>query len=247
MTYINGSEPYSNITDSDTGVLVIHGFTGTTSSLMPLNDALTKSGYNVECPRLSGHGLNWIELEKVKYRDWFDDVERSLDLLMKRSKKVFLAGLSMGGALAMRLAEKHDDVKGVVLINNALILQNIKFFLLPILIHIMRKAPGIGSDIKDMTKKEICYDTVSTKAVYEMIKMLKVVKNNISMISQPALIFKSTVDHIVPKISALYTYDNISSTQKELIWLSNSYHVATLDYEKDLICEKTLDFIKKYS
>jgi carboxylesterase len=244
MSYVKGSEPYSNVTNSDVGVLVIHGFTGTTSSLSPLNEAFTKSGYNVECPRLTGHGSNWQELEKATFQNWIYDVEKALDTLKKRSQKIFVASLSMGGALTLHLAAKHPEIKGLILVNNALIMRNIRILLIPLVKHFLRCAPGIGSDIKDGSKKEICNETVPTKAVHELLKLLSFVRKHLPEVNQPVLIFKSKKDHVVPVVSATYTLKKISSTRKELVWLENSYHVATLDYDKDLICEKALEFVK---
>ena len=245
MTLIEGSAPYSNITDSNTGILALHGFTGTVSSLEPLYRTFAEAGFNVECPRLSGHGYNWMELEKVKYTDWLDDAENSLKVLQEKCNNTIVVALSMGGALALYLAAMHPEIRGIILVNNALILRDKRLLFLPVLHHIIRTTPGIGSDIKDASKKEICYDTVPTKAVYEMLKLYKHVKPMLHTVKQPSLIFKSKVDHVVPRISALYTYKNISSEQKELVWLENSYHVATLDYDSGLICDLSMKFINR--
>jgi carboxylesterase len=243
MEYMKGSEPFSFSSNSDKGILVIHGFTGTTSSLISLAEAFAKAGYNVECPRLTGHGTNWQDLEHTGYESWIKDVEKSLAKLKERSKNIYAAGLSMGGALALYLAEKYPDIMKIIAINNALIFKDIRMNFLSLLKYIIRTVPGIGSDIKDSTKKEICYDLVPSKAVIEMLKLLKIVKKDLGKIKQPVLIFKSSVDHVVPQISADYTYKNISSIDKQFIRLENSYHVATMDYDTELICRKSLEFI----
>ncbi len=67
-----------------------------------------------------------------------------------------------------------------------------------------------------------------------------------STISQPFLIFKSIEDHVIPKISATYTMKKLGSKDKELIWLDNSYHVAPLDYDKELIVKKSIEFIENH-
>lgn len=78
-----------------------------------------------------------------------------------------------------------------------------------------------------------------------MLQLLKEVRKELYLINQPVLMFKSKEDHVIPARSTTYTYDRISSQDKEIIWLENSYHVATLDYDKDLIIDKSLEFIKK--
>jgi len=78
-----------------------------------------------------------------------------------------------------------------------------------------------------------------------MLLMLKKVRKELAEITQPVLMFKSKNDHVIPSRSTTYTMERISSHNKKLIWLKNSYHVAPLDYDKDLIIEKSLEFIKE--
>ena len=246
MELIKGSESFSCETQSKIGILAIQGFSGATGSIVYLAKFFAKQGFNVECPRLTGHGTNWQDLEKTLHTDWINDVEKALDILKKRVETVFVVGLSMGGALALYLTSKYPDIKGIILINNALILKHPKFFFIPFLKNFVRTTTGIGSDIKDPNEKEICYEAIPIKGVYQFLKTLEVGRKNISKVNQPIIIFKSKEDHVIPCYNATYTYKKVSSKEKELIWLTNSYHVATMDYDKDLICQKSLDFVNKY-
>lgn len=237
--------PFSNISNSPVGILLIHGFTSTTSSMMYLAEKFAEKRYNVELPALSGHGTKWDDLAQVTYQDWINDVENAYWKLKKRVQYLFVCGLSLGGALTLRLAELHKDISGIILINNALIFTNIKFWFVPLIKNFIPYVKAVGGDLKDPDAVEITYDKTSIKAVNEMLKFLKVVKQNIKKVESPALIFKSRNDHVIPIKSAKFTYENISSIQKELIWLDNSYHVATLDYDKEKIFKLSIAFIEK--
>jgi len=81
----------------------------------------------------------------------------------------------------------------------------------------------------------------------ELQKLLKHIREKLRKVHKPLLIFKSKEDHVIPLENVDYTLRNVSSKEKEVIYLENSYHVETMDYDKDLICEKTVDFIKKNS
>lgn len=245
MNYKKYHKPFFNISKSDVGILVIHGFTSTTSSMVYLAQKFADAGYNVELPPLKGHGTKWDDMNKVTYQDWIKDVENAYAVIKQRSKNIFVCGLSLGGALSLRIAELHPEIKGLILINNALIFTNPKFWLVPILQYIIPYTKSVGGDIKDKNSVEIAYTKTSIKAVNQMLKLLKIVKKDIRKIKSPTLIFKSKNDHVVPIKSALYTYKHISSKIKELVWLENSYHVAPLDYDKDLIADKSLEFISK--
>ncbi|MGB9695015.1 MAG: alpha/beta hydrolase [Caldisericaceae bacterium] len=247
MEIWKGAESFSHRGDSKTGILVSQGFTGTTSSVIYLAKFFAEKGYNVECPRLTGHGTRWEELNKVHYTDWIGDVEGAYKKLKEDSDEVFVAGLSMGGALVLYLEEMHPEIKGGILINHALIFDDPRIGLLPILKYFVKSTPAISNDVKDPTQKELAYDKTPTAGAHEMIKLTKLVIDNLSKVMQPQLIFKSREDHVVPLKNVQFTFDRISSKDKEVIWLENSYHVATMDFDKDIICEKSLEFVKKHT
>ncbi len=246
MELMYGAEPFSFENDSDVGVLVIHGFTGTTSSVRYWGECLAKADFNVEGPRLSGHGTKWQDLNKVKYEDWIDDVENGLKKLKKRSEKIFVAGLSMGGTLSLYLAEIHSDISGILLVNHAIDLHDPRLPFLGILKYFIKSTPAIGSDIKDSSQKEIAYDRTPTSGAHEMVKLLEITKKNLSKVEQPVLIFKSREDHVVPLDNAEFTLKHIGSFDKKIIWLENSYHVATMDFDEDLICRESIKFINRH-
>ena len=112
--------------------------------------------------------------------------------------------------------------------------------------HFIPSTPAVASDVKDPKEKEIAYKRTPTNAVYQMLQMLKKVRKELPVTKLPVIMFKSREDHVVPIISTTYTMKNIGSKQKEIIWLENSYHVATMDYEKDIIAEKSIEFIRNH-
>ena len=239
-------QPFSHIAESEVGVLVIHGLTSTTSSMKFLAEQFADAGYNVELPGLAGHGTKWQDMNSVKYADWVDDVEKALKKLQERCSKIFLCGLSLGGELALYLTGKHPEITGTILINHTSKFTNPKFWFVPFLNKFIRSVPAIASDIKDQNSKEFAYDKTPTNGINEMLKLIKEVNKIQSNILQPCLIFKSKEDHAVPKISATFTMKKLGSRDKELIWLENSYHVAPLDYDKELIAKKSIEFIQNH-
>ncbi|MEA2097355.1 MAG: alpha/beta fold hydrolase [Candidatus Cloacimonadota bacterium] len=239
-------QPFSNTTESEIGVLVIHGLTSTTSSMKYLAEQFADTDYNVELPKLSGHGTKWQDMNSTKYTDWVDDIEKALKKLQERCSKIFLCGLSLGGELALYLTGRHPEIAGIILINHTSKFTNPKFWFVPLLTKFIRSVPAIASDIKDPNSKEIAYNRTSTNGINEMLKLMKEVNKMQSNILQPCLIFKSKEDHAVPKISATFTMKKLGSKDKELIWLENSYHVAPLDYDKELIAKKSIEFIMNH-
>ena len=145
--------------------------------------------------------------------------------------------------MALRIAQLHPEISGIILINHACKFTHPKFWFAPIIRFLIPSVPAVASDIKDPEEKEIAYLRTPTNAVHQMLCLMKIVRKNLSQTKQPVLIFKSKEDHVIPRVSAIYTLKKIGSSQKELIWLENSYHVAPLDFDKELIAKKSIEFI----
>lgn len=246
MDYSKYHEPFQNISENKIGILVLHGFTSTTSSMQYLAESFAKAGYNVELPALTGHGTCWQDMKYVKYTDWIKDAERALEKLQKRCSKIFFCGLSMGGAIALHLAGEHSDFDGIILINHAVKFHHPKFWFIPIIKKLIPSVTAIASDIKKPGVTEIAYERTPTSGVHELLKMLKRVRKYLPEINKPTLIFKSIEDHVISRSTVKYTLNKLASKHKDVIWLQNSYHVATLDNDKDKIVRKSREFIEDF-
>ena len=106
MTVLAGAEPVA-VDGGPVGVLVCHGFTGTTQSIRPWAEHLASAGLTVAAPRLPGHGTRWQDLNATGWDDWYGEVERTFDDLRGRCDTVFAMGLSMGGMIAQTMAIEH--------------------------------------------------------------------------------------------------------------------------------------------
>ncbi|MDP6797604.1 MAG: alpha/beta fold hydrolase [Candidatus Krumholzibacteria bacterium] len=236
--------PFSHKTEHSVGILVSHGLTSTTSSMRPLAESFADAGFHVELPCLRGHGTQWQDLNRVTYQDWLEDMEVALAALQVRCEKVFVCGLSLGGALVLHLAHDHPEIAGVVLINHVAVFTNPKFWFVPLIHRMIPSTPAVGSDIKKPDTLEMAYPRTPSTAVNEMLKLMKVNRKRMPDTWQPTLIFKSLEDHVVPVKSAEWTMKHLGSKEKELVLLTNSYHVAPLDHDQKIIEERSLEFFR---
>lgn len=227
------------------GILAIHGFTGTTQSMHSLGKAFADAGFTVLGPRLTGHGISPEEMTQAEFKDWFQDVEEALDELRLHTDKIFVTGLSMGGALTLYLAENYEDILGIIPINAAIDMPEFKEFYQSQRIANVEFVEGIGSDIKKPGITELAYDKTPVKSMKELLDLMQEVRQDLSKVECPILIFSSTVDHVVPPNNAQIIYDEISSKDKTIIKLPESYHVATLDNDADLIATESIKFIRE--
>lgn len=229
------------------GVLFCHGFTGSPWSLLEWAKVTADAGYTVALPRLPGHGTTWQELNVTGWRDWYTAAERSFFELRASCDVVFVAGLSMGSALALRLAEKHpDEVAGLVLVNPA-VLGFPKMRALPVLHRIRASTKSIGSDIAEPGVLEQAYERTPLRAANSMMRMWVDVRACMDLVSCPLLVFRSAVDHVVPAASTAFVLSHVSSEEISERVLANSYHVATMDRDKAQIFSESLQFFAEHS
>lgn len=241
-----GAEPFA-FDGGSTGVLLVHGFTGTPQGLREWGEYLAAQGYAVICPRLPGHGTQPKDLHGVTYREFVDEAQRGLDGLLSRCSSVFIAGLSMGGTIVLDLVERRgDELAGMILVNPFVYTKDPRAALTPLLGKLPILMKGVYNDIAEPGQNELGYPKLSTKAWATLWAAAKGVKANLPKIHLPTLIFASKQDHVVHPGNASLVHESIASTDKELVWLERSYHVATLDYERHQIFEQSAKFIASH-
>lgn len=242
-----GAEPI-DLPGGPVGVLLSHGFTGTTQSMRPWAEHLAAAGLTVSAPRLPGHGTRWQDMNRTRFADWYGEIERSFDDLRARCDSVFVMGLSMGGTLTLRLAEQRgDQVAGIVVVNASLASERKDARLVPVLSKVVPSFPGIGSDIKKPGVQELAYDRIPLKAFASLRGAWPAVCADLSRITCPVLVFRSAEDHVVEPVSGRVLLEGLAGGTVEERVLENSYHVATLDNDAPAIFEGSLEFVRTHA
>jgi carboxylesterase len=239
--FSEGSGPKGRV-----GVLVSHGFGGSPRSVQELALRLVDAGYTVALPLLAGHGRTPEAMELSRWAEWTADAEQAYVWLRDRTDRAFVSGLSMGGTLALWLAERHPEVAGLVTVNA--VLRHPQELIMRTLgrVGLPRWTKAIGNDTKLVGVDERAYNRIPMRSTRQLALLLADVREGLSLITCPALLFSSVVDHVVPPANQHEIYGSISSTDKTLIELPDSYHVATMDQEKERIFAGTLEFISEH-
>lgn len=246
MPILPGAEPFS-YQGGRVGVLMCHGFTGSPQSLRPWGEHLAAAGMTVTCPLLPGHGTRWQDMNATGWPDWYAVVEAELAALVRTCDTVFVAGLSMGGTLAVRLAEQHpDDVTGLVLVNPSLGTQRLDAKLLPLLAKLLPAYKGVSGDIKKSGGVEVAYGLIPLKAAMSLRAFWALTRADLARVTAPLLLFRSAVDHVVEAVSSQWLLAGVASTDTEERVLADSYHVATLDNDALVILDGSLAWIEAH-
>lgn len=236
-----------NIKGNEYGVLLLHGFTSGPHEMKPISNALKNKEYSILIPLLPGHGSTPEDLLKCKWYDWFVGAKEALFDLRKTCDKIIVVGQSMGGTLALHLAA-HYQLDGVIALAPGLFFKEKKTRFLPLVSKFIRyrrkvNGPDIHDEQERINQKPYSYDKTPLKAAYQLKQMFEHLINDLPEIYAPAMLIHSTQDHVIDYKSSEYIYDNISSENKKFLTLKESYHVLTLDLEKDIVVGEIEKFI----
>ena len=241
---IAGAEPLSHNGTSPHGVLVLHGFTGNPGSMRGVADAMVAAGFHVEMPLLPGHGTRVADMMPTRWADWSAAADAAYQRLAARSSKVVVVGLSMGGALTLRLGADHPEIAGLVCINPAT--QPMPAEMIAMVEGMVAEGtesmPAIGSDIADPDVKESAYEATPLAPLLSlMVDGLAPLAQCYGSMHMPLLLMNSPQDHVVEPAQAEFLAGSYGGPVERLS-LERSYHVATQDYDRQLIFDEAVAF-----
>lgn len=241
---MQGAEPFAHL-GGPGGVLVLHGFTGNPHSVRPIAEALARLGLAVDLPLLPGHGTDQNDLVDKRWADWSSAAEHALSDLEKRCEDVVVVGLSVGGALACWLAERHAEVRGIAVVNPMVEPpeQSLRDLVKSMVDAGETFAPGVGSDIAKPGTSELAYAGTPLEAALSLFDGVSEVASGLGDISCPVLVLTSRQDHVVPPSSSDVLRKYVSGPVEQ-VFLDRSYHVATLDYDADEVTERIVEFVR---
>ena len=234
--------------NKEVGILLVHGFTGSPASMRPWAEYLNQRGYTVKVPLLPGHGTTPHDLNLVKWQEWPAKVESDLQELLRTCRKVFICGLSMGGGTTLNIATRYSkDLAGIILVNPMIHVKFVPHQLAWAISRFQKMRDSVGDDIKRPGITEYGYDALPAVGVYELLKMLHYTRKRLHDVTAPMLLFHSVDDHTLPVTNTEIVMKGVGSRQKQRLELVNSYHVATLDYDQEVIFENSRLFIESHS
>jgi len=245
---LTGCDAWSHACGSATGVLVVHGFTGSPASVRNVAEAVALAGFDVELPRLPGHGTSIDDMLTTSWSHWAAEVVRAYEALADRTERVVVVGQSMGGTLALRIAiDRPESTVAVVCINPVTrhrgddVLDMIDDFL-DDGIHLV---PGEGSDIADPDGDDVSYPSTPLAPLRSLlVDGVAPITHRFGELTVPLRLFTSRHDHVVEPADSEHLAASYGGPV-EHTWLERSFHVATRDYERDVVVGETVAFVAR--
>jgi esterase/lipase len=206
------------------GILLIHGLLASPAALRDYGRYLANQGYTVLAIRLKGHGTSPYALREQSWEDWYGCVQRGFNILKAYCQRIFVAGFSTGGALALKLAAEHyPEMIGIIAVSVPLKFVNPALMLVPLLqaantlIRSVSSYEGLKPFIENDTEHpEINYRYVAVRALYELRQLVAQLDELLPQINLPTLIVYADEDPVVSSSSALILFDKLGSKNKKL-------------------------------
>jgi carboxylesterase len=255
LSLINTNEFF--LPGSGLSVLLVHGLTGTPYEMRYLGDQLASTGARVLGVKLAGHGGPPEDLAAVTHAQWYESVVEGFERLRSYGDPNVVVGLSMGAVLIARLAiDQPEAVAGVAMLSPA--------FFLPlssrVLLRVLRPArnladqiffhkPG-GSDIHDDAARRIHPGTrlMPLRAAINLIELSDSVRPRLSELEQPALLIHGRQDHVCPfEKNTEFVMGHLGGPHKRMVPLEESYHVITVDSEKERVAREVEAFASAFA
>lgn len=251
---IPGAEPFYFQGDNGAAVLLIHGFTSSPREMRELGETLAREGYTVSSILLPGHGTSPEDLSERSSEEWYSKVEEECRRLQAGHRRVYAAGFSLGGLLALRLAQE-EELSGVAALAPALAITYRWYYVLTPEAHArtlgrllpyVRKSPR-WTKVRDRTQipGHIAYRRIPSSAIRELLALSGVVREAADRIEEPLLIVQPRHDGVSSPGETRSFFLRAGAREKRFVWLERSDHLLTLDYEKAAVFREVLRFFEK--
>ena len=229
--------------------LAFHGFTGTTSEIRPLVDAMSAKGYAVRAPLLAGHGSNACELQEATFDRWVDAAADELT-----DEPFVLCGFSLGSLVALEIASRRPaGLIGLVVLGNALCLTAAVHATLGFVDKRGWNLPDWyllklwASDIRDpeMKKRVVAYDRDPLRAALEVYRGGRRVEAKLGSIVCPTLILHGGKDRVCPTANAKLVASKLGAIDVTTRIFPKSGHRVAADMEREDVAGEVIRFVER--
>lgn len=227
------------------GLLLLHGFTGSTAEMQPMGRFFHKLGFTVHAPLLAGHGTTPEAMARTRWPDWWQSALNGYDRLIGEGcEQIVASGLSMGGLLALRLA-CHRSPAALILLNTPVDVRDKRIRWAKYVHYARPYIPRSGKKEAHIESEMFPYERTPVACIASLWQFINLTKKELAQVTTPALIVQSTIDETVEPSSGDYIYSHIGSHYKEMKQYHKSGHIITLDKEREHVFRDAADFLEK--
>ena len=232
--------------------LLIHGFTGAPKEMRSMGEYVNRQGYTCLGIRLAGHATHPEDMIRSRYTDWIASVESGYHMLRGITDNIFLAGLSMGGVLAL-LTSTSLKVRGVIAMSTpGRLPKDYPIWFLRAASKVMKYSskrkgePGSGWFDKTAYQEQISYPQNPVRSVAELKELILAMNAALLRVTVPVLLMHSKDDtYVLPENMERIYSALVNAQEKTKLYITGSGHVVTRDAAREQVFQFALEFIQK--
>lgn len=239
--------------------LVVHGLTGKPANMNSVAEALKAKGYLVKIPLLAGHGGDFKTLCQSTWEDWYASLRETYEALAAEADEIYFVGLSMGALLGLKLAvDVGPGLKAAAILAPPFMVRPIFRYLIlpsvrytPLRFFIRSVAKNFEKSVLDPEGRAIykanSFQRMPSSCVFQTQNLVWLLKTELHKIRQPLLLMQGRKDHLADPRGLLEIKRGVASSKVEISLFDRSAHVVTVDYEKEAVAKKIIDFFEQQS
>ncbi len=240
------------------GCLLLHGLSATPATIFSLRDLLVTAGFRVSAPALSGHGGDLADLARSTHGDWYQSAYTAFQKLRREVDRLFVAGLSLGALLALKLAiNESAGISALALLGTPLILSPrvraitfaVRYSPLRWIVRSVKK--NLEESVADPEGRILyAYSSlprIPVSSVFELCDLQKEVARGLGTLSHPILFLHGREDTVAPIENVALLKKRLSRAIVENRIFASSRHVITMDFEKEEVAQTVVDFFNRFS
>lgn len=265
---VSAAQPHAfHYAGGPTAVLLIHGLTGTPAELKLVAKGLARAGYSVYGVQLAGHCGSEADLTATGWKDWLASALDAFDRIRQHHDSVFVGGLSMGALLALMVASHRAEraagcllysptmfydgwsvPRGSVLLHGAILLGLGRFFRFrenyPYGIKDDRLRARVQAAMESGRSEEAGLLHMPGRSLAQLLYLIRDLKPRLPGLRLPALILHAREDDVTSIRNASYLAARLGGNVEKIL-LENSYHMITLDQERELVIDHSVGFLRR--
>jgi carboxylesterase len=246
-----GCEPLLLPANTGRAALLLHGFGDTPQTFCYLAPVLNAAGFTVQAPLLPGHGRSVQAFDESTGSEWLDAAREALRSLAATHDAVGVAGLSMGGTLAVILAAELQDVRALALIAPYIAMP--RRHVTAAALHrvwapVLGPRQGREVSIQDPEERarNLGYGWITGRALHQLWVLVRRARRDLPRVTVPTLIVQSREDNRLAPAVAEYVHRTIGAPAKRLVLTNGGGHIATVDRGRDAVISEVRDWFRAH-
>ncbi|MBB5198712.1 alpha/beta hydrolase [Glaciimonas immobilis] len=248
-------------------VILLHGLCGSGLEMGSIPKALRKNGCAVIELLIPNYSAGHVDPDVTPHwEDWCAVVDSEITRLKANFKTVSICGLSMGATLALAVASRSTEAIAIVALSPVLRydgwsipwyqhLMQIPFFLgyknwshkegEPYGIKNFDMRRRVANALKKDGVAAVGAAAIPARQLRGAHLMMAYVRKSLKKVKTNILVIHAIDDETASPKNPELILEKVSSEMRKVIWLGDCYHIITVDNEREIVTNETVQFLMK--